>query len=136
MKIENKKQQKQELSAGAVTRTYEVSRSATSGFICERKLHAEAATFQGGGMHEGSNQQQANCETPHHVKMPFTIGVTPSLVKRVALKGALAHSAHVVLHVHVKEGGVKGRDRKQEEDMVEERKYKGRAGLNSDCGEN
>lgn len=72
-------------------------------------------------------------KTPHHVKMPFTIGVTPSLVKRVALKGALAHSAHVVLHVHVKEGGVKDRDRKQEEDMVEERKYKG---LNSDCGKN
>lgn len=48
-------------------------------------------------MHQGSAHQRADCETPHHVKMPFTIGVTPSLVKRVALKGALAHSAHVVL---------------------------------------
>lgn len=135
IKKRNQKQQKEELT-GAVTWTYEASRSATSGFLCERKLHAEAATFQGGGMHEGSNQQQANCESPHHVKMPLTIGATPSLVKRVALKGALAHSAHVVLHVHVKEGGGKGRERKRKEDTVEERKYKSRAGLNSDCGQN
>lgn len=60
--------------------------------------------------------QRGNGGSPHHVKMPLTIGVTPSLVKRVALKGPLAHSAHVVLHVHKKEGGVEGRDRKQEED--------------------
>lgn len=83
-------------------------------------------------MHEGSNQQQADCGSPHHVKMPLTIGVTPSLVKRVALKGALAHSAHVVLRVHVKAGRGKGRERKGKEDMVEERKYKSRAGPNSD----
>lgn len=86
-------------------------RPTTSGFICEWKLHVEAATFQGGGRHEGSDRQQANCESPHHVNMPFTVGVTSSLVKRVALKGALAYSAQVVLHVHVKEGGVKTENR-------------------------
>lgn len=74
MKIENKtkkKQQEQELSTGAVTRTSEVSRSVTSGFVCDCKLHAEAATFQGGGMHEGSNHQQANCENPSPCQNAF-----------------------------------------------------------------
>lgn len=81
-------------------------------------------------MHEGSSHQQAHRESPHHVKVPFTIGVTPSLVKRVALKGALAHGAYVVLHGHREER------QGEEEDMVEERKNKCRTGLNSDCGEN
>lgn len=60
--------------------------------------------------------------------MSFAIGATPSLVKRVALKGALAHSAHVVLHVHVKEGGVKVRDRENEE-HIEKKTGSTKAGL-------
>lgn len=32
-------------------------------------------------------------------KVFLAIGVTTSLIKRVALKGALTHSAHMVLHV-------------------------------------
>lgn len=34
---------------------------------------------------------------PHHVKVSLTISATTALKKRVALKWALAHSAHVVL---------------------------------------
>lgn len=37
--------------------------------------------------------------SPHHVKVSLTIGTTTSLVKRVPLKGALTHSAHMMLHV-------------------------------------
>lgn len=75
-------------------------RSPTSGFMYQCNLHAKA-TFQAREMHDGSNQHQASCYTPHHVKMSLTIGATNSLVKRVALKGALAHRAHMVLN----EGG-------------------------------
>lgn len=88
-------------------------------------------------MYEGSTQHQAHSQSSHHVKMSLTIGATSSLVKRVALKGALAHSAHVVLH------GAGARVVKHDETentgracMAEERKYKGRAGLYWDRGEN
>lgn len=88
-------------------------------------------------MQEGSTQYQAHCQTPHHVKMSVTIGATSSLVKWVALKGALAHSAHVVLHG----AGARVVNHDETENtrrtyMAEERKYKGRAGLYWDRGEN
>lgn len=35
--------------------------------------------------------------SPHHVEVSLTIGMTTSLIERVALKGPLTHSAHMML---------------------------------------
>ncbi len=47
----------------------------------------------------GSNQRQADPHSPHHVKVSLAIGATTSLIKWVALKWALTHSAHMMLNV-------------------------------------
>lgn len=54
--------------------------------------------------------------SPHHVKVSLTISATTSLKKWVALKWALAHSAHMVLCEE------EGQQENGNKDMYRERK--------------
>lgn len=66
---------------------------------------------------EGSNQQPRQSSiSPHHVKVSLAISTTTSLKKWVALKRALAHSAHVVL------GEEEGQQGGGSKDMYREKK--------------
>lgn len=56
---------------------------------------------------------------PHHVKVSLTISATTALKKRVALKWALAHSAHVVLCEEEEE---EGQRENSDEDMYREKR--------------